>query len=114
MNSYKVCIAVLLALRNSLGIFLTTILMVPVVSVIHRVFDGTLDVNWRLMLIVSSILTSLFFAFWLVTQLLEFATEGSREHQGRLVFPAAMRVRGLYLVGIMLGISIMVGMYSEG
>jgi Na+/melibiose symporter-like transporter len=81
MNSSNVRLAVFFALRNSLGIFVTTILLMPVVAVVHRMFDGNWYVNWRLMLSVSGILTSLFFAFWLVTQLLEVSAEETRERQ---------------------------------
>lgn len=102
------------ALRNSLGIFVTTILMVPAVSVVHRVFDGTWYVNWRLMLSVSGVLTSIFFVFWLVTQLFESAAEEVRERQMQFVFPGAMWVRGIYLTTIAMGIVIMVGTYREG
>lgn len=64
MTPSNVRIAALLALRDNLGICATTILMVPAVSIVHRVFDATWYVNWRLMLTISGILTALFFAFF--------------------------------------------------
>jgi len=110
MDSYNFRAAALLAAR----IFLTTVLMVPLVSVINRVFRGTWAVNWRLMLSVYAVLVSLGLAFWLVTQFLERVTTEDRARNGVLVFPAAIWLRGVYLVGILLGITIIVGMYREG
>jgi hypothetical protein len=114
MDSYKVRAAALLAVRNSLGIFLVAIAMVPVSSAIHRVFDGTWDVNWRLTFSVSGILTLIFFVFWFITQLLDYAMQEARERNERLVFPVAVWLRGIYLAGILFGMTIIVGMYREG
>ncbi len=106
MDSYKVRAAALLAIRNSLGMFLAAVAMLPVVSVINRVFNGTWQANWRLTLVVSAILTLIFFAFWFITQLLDDATQAARKLNERLVFPAVMWMRGVYLMGILLGITI--------
>jgi hypothetical protein len=114
LNSSKVCLAARFALRNSLGIIVTTILMVPAISVIHRVFDKTWYVNWRLMVSISAILTILFFTLFFVTQILEFSTEERREQTKQLVFPGVMWLRGIYLAAIAMGIVLIVGMYKEG
>jgi hypothetical protein len=114
MFSVKVRFAGLTALRSSLGIFLTALLTVPFASFMHRMFDGSWYVDWRLMLSVSGILTLCFFSFSFVTQLLEFQTSESRERRGRLVFPGLVWIRGVYLGGIVLGITLMVGTYREG
>jgi hypothetical protein len=83
-------------------------------SVINRFFSGTWYVNWRLMLTVSAILTFLFFVFFFVTELLEFATEKARERQLRFVFPAVMWLRGVYLGSILAGFIMMIGECREG
>lgn len=87
MTPSKVRFAALLALRNSLGIFVTAILMVPVVAIINRVFDGTWYVDWRLMLTISGILTALFFTFFFLAQVFEFSTHEQRELNRQLTFP---------------------------
>jgi hypothetical protein len=114
IDSSKVRLAARFALRNSLSIIVTTILMVPAISVIHRIFDETWYVNWRLMVSISAILTTLFFAFLFVTQLLEFSTEERREQTTQLAVPGVMWLRGIYLAVIAMGIVLMVGTYKEG
>jgi hypothetical protein len=110
----QVRFAALLALRKSIRIILTTLLLVPTSSVINRIFSGTWYVNWRLMVTVSAILTFLVFVFFFVTELLEFATEEARERQLRFIFPAVMWLRGIYLVSILMGFTVMAGEYREG
>jgi hypothetical protein len=114
MESFKVRIAAISALRSSLGILLTTAAMVPILSALHRVFDGTWYVNWPLMLSVSGILTGCFFSFFFITQLLEFSAASKREREGQSIFPGVMWFRGICLLGILMGFTIMVGMYREG
>jgi hypothetical protein len=114
MPSSHVRLAALLALRNSIGVILTTLALVPVISIINRIFDGTWHVNWRLMLAVSGLLTAVFFAFCFITQLLEFASEETRERQLLFVFAGIMWVRGIYLAGIVLGFVLAAGTYKEG
>lgn len=109
----QVRFAALLALRNSIGIILTTILLVPATSIINRIFSGTWYVNWRLMITVSAILTGLVFIFFFVTELLEFAMEDVRERQLRFAFPAVMWLRAAYLGSILMGFIITVGEYRE-
>lgn len=111
--SSKVRFAAFLALRNSLGIFITALLLVPVDSIINRIFDGSWNVNWRLMLVVSGILTGVFFAFFFIAQVLEFWTHGDRELNGQVVFPAVMWLRGIYLAGILMGLWLMIWSYRE-
>jgi hypothetical protein len=114
MTRSEVRFAALLALKNSLGILITAILLVPVDSIINRVFDGTWHVNWRLMLTASGILTLLFFSFFFLAQVLEASTHEHRERTRQLVFPAVMWLRGIYLMGIVMGLCVMVGEYHEG
>jgi hypothetical protein len=114
MTQFEVRVAALLALRNSIGILIATMLLVPVDSVINRIFDGTWYVNWRLMLTVSGILTVLFFSFFFLAQVLEASTHGHRERTRKLVFPAVMWLRGIYLIAIVMGLCVMVGEYHEG
>jgi hypothetical protein len=114
MESFKVRLAAISALRSSFIILLTTIVMVPVFSIINRAFDGTWYVNWPLMLSVSGILTGCFFSFFFVVQLLEFSTASRRERDRQLIFPGVMWVRGIYLLGILMGFTLMVGTYREG
>jgi hypothetical protein len=114
MESFKVRIAAISALRSSLGILLTTIAMVPALSIIHRVFNGTWYVNWPLMLSVSGILTGCFFSFFFIAQLLEISTASRREWDRQLIFPGVMWVRGIYLLSILMEFTIMVGTYKEG
>jgi hypothetical protein len=106
--------ASLAALRKSIGIILTTLLLIPPSSVINRIFSATWYVNWRLMVTVSAILPFLVFTFFFVTELLEFATEEARERQLRFVFPGAMWLRGIYLGAILMGFTAMAGEYKEG
>lgn len=110
MNSNNFRTPVFIAAR----FFISTAVVVSVVSVINKFFHGTWYVNWRIALSVSAILTLLLLAFWLVTQFLERVTAEARERNECLVFPAAMWLRGVYLVGILLGITIIWGMYREG
>jgi len=114
MFSPKVRFAALSALRSSLRIFLTALLVVPFASLMHRVFDGSWYVDWRLMLWLSGLLTMGFFCFSSFTQLLEFEAAESRERRGLLVFPGLVWIRGLYLGVILLGIITGVGTYREG
>jgi hypothetical protein len=88
--------------------------MIPALSLINRVFDAACHVNWRLMLWVSSILTGCFFSFFFITDLLEFSAEASRERNMQSIFPAVMWLRGIYLLSIAMGFTIMIGMYREG
>ena len=102
------------AFRSSIGIIVAALALIPVMSVINRIFDGTWHVEWRLMLFISGVLAFVFFAFFFVTQLLEFASEEMREHQLHFVFPGAMLVRGIYLGAIVMGAVLVVGTYKEG
>jgi hypothetical protein len=114
MTSSQVRFAARFALRNSVGIIVTTIVLVPLFSIINRLFDGTWYVNWRLMASVSAVLTFLIFAFFFAAQLLESSSEESRERQSQLFFPGVMWVRGLYLMSIVMGLGLMAGTYKEG
>jgi lipid-A-disaccharide synthase-like uncharacterized protein len=114
MDSTKIRSAALLALRTSLPVFIIVVLMVPLASIMNRVFDGTWSVNWRLMLTVSGILTGIIFAFLFFVQLLESSAKEHRRLAQRMVFPAAMWLSGLYLACIVLGFVLMAGTYSEG
>ncbi len=49
MTPSEVRFAALLAVRSSVVILITAMLLVPVGSIINRVFAGTWYVNWRLM-----------------------------------------------------------------
>jgi hypothetical protein len=114
MSSTKIRSAAVLALRTSLRIFISLVLIVPLASIMNRVFDGTWSVDWRLMLTVSGILTGCVFAFLLLAQVLESYAKEHRRLAQRMVFPAAMWLRGLYLTCILMGFGLMVGTYSEG
>jgi len=114
MSSTKIRSAEWVALRISLLTFGGTVLMLPLFSVVGRVFDGTWSVPWRMMLTVSGILAGLIFAFLFLAQVFEFSAKTYRERNARLVFPAAMWLRGLYLVSIVMGLGLMAGTYSEG
>jgi hypothetical protein len=114
VESSRLRLALNAALRRSIGIFLTTVFLIPALSLINRIFDATWHVNWRLMLWVSSILTGCFFSFFFITDLLEFSAEASRERNRQSIFPAVMWLRGVYLVCIAMGFTTMVGVYREG
>jgi hypothetical protein len=114
MNSTNIRSAAVLALRTSLPAFLSAIAVVPLASIMNRVFHGTWSVNWRLMLTVSGILTGIIFAFLFFAQLLEYSAKEQRRITQRMVFPAAMWLRGLYLACIALSFVLMAGTYSEG
>ena len=114
LTSTKTRSAAWVALRISLLTFGSTVLMLPLFSVFRRVFDGTWSVPWRMMLTVSGILAGLIFAFLFLAQVFELSAQDYRERNARLVFPAAMWLRGLYLVSIVMGLGLMAGTYSEG
>jgi hypothetical protein len=61
------------------------------------------------MLSISGILTGCFFSFFFITQLLEFSATSKREREGQLIFPGVMWLRGVYLLAILMGFTIMVG-----
>lgn len=114
MNSVKIRSAARLAFRISLPVFISAMLMLPLIAVVNRIFDGKWSVPWRMALILSSILTGLVFAFLFFAQVLESYAKEHRRHAQRMVFPAAMWLRGLYLACIVMGLGLMVGTYSEG
>jgi hypothetical protein len=114
MDSAKIRSAARLALRISLPVFISAMLMLPLIAVVNRIFDGTWSVRWRLTLIVSAILTGLVFVFLFLAQVLESFAKEHRRLAQRMVFPAAMWLRGLYLTCIVMGLGLMVGTYSEG
>jgi hypothetical protein len=114
MISTRYRLAALLALKRGVLILLTTGLMIAVKSLLNRLFDGTWAVNWRAVLAVASILAVLFFLFFLVTGVLEVRREEKSERNLNKEFPAAMWLRGIYLVGIVIGLVCAVGMYREG
>jgi hypothetical protein len=114
MDSMKMRSAAALALRTSLPILVTAVLALPLVSVVNRAFDGTWTVAWRPALLVSAILTVLVFAFFFLAQVLEFSAQMHRERGLKFLFPAAMWLRGLYLVSIVMGLGMMAGTYFEG
>jgi hypothetical protein len=113
MSSTKTRSAAWVALRISLLTFGSTVLMLPLFSVVRRVFDGTWSVPWRMMLTVSGILAGVIFAFLFLAQAFEVSAQNYRERNARLVFPAAMWLRGLYLVSIVMGFGLMAGSYFE-
>jgi hypothetical protein len=106
--------AALLAVRNSIGIFLAAIAMIPVLSVVHRISYHTWYVDWVLLLKVNGALSALVFCFYFSAQVLEEQAAENRERTNRLVFPAAMWLRGIYLACMAIGIVATVGMYREG
>jgi hypothetical protein len=114
MSSTKIRSAALAALRISLLIFGSGVLMLLLFSAVRRVLDGTWSVAWRPALIVSGILTGLFFTFFFLAQVLEFTGQVHRERDLKFVFPAAMWLRGLYFGSIVMGIWLMAGTYFEG
>jgi hypothetical protein len=54
------------------------------------------------------------FFFFFITDLLEFSAEASRERNRQSIFPAVMWLRGIYLLSIAMGFTIMIRMYREG
>ncbi len=114
MDSSKIRSAAVLALRITVPVFVSAIILVPLVSIISRVFNGTWSVPWRMTLILSSILTGFVFAFLFLAQVLETYAKDHRRLAQRMVFPAAMWLRGLYLACIVMGLGLMVGTNSEG
>lgn len=114
LNSSKVHLAAISALRYSLGVFLTTVCMIPIVLIAHRVFDGSWYANWRGMLSVSGVLTVCCFTFFFGTRILEFSAASRRNRSSQLIFPGAVWLRGIYLLVIVMGTAIMVGTYKEG
>jgi hypothetical protein len=114
MDSSKIRSAARLALRISLPTFVSAMLMLPLIAVVNRIFNGTWSVPWRMMLILSSILTGLVLTFLFLAQVLESFAKEQRRLAQRMVFPAAMWLRGLYLTCIVMGFGLMAGTYSEG
>jgi hypothetical protein len=114
MDPSKIRSAARLALRISLPTFVSAMLLLPLIAVVNRIFDGTWSVPWRMALILSSILTGLVFAFLFLAQILESYAKEHRRHAQRMVFPAAMWLRGLCLTCIVMGFGLMAGTYSEG
>ncbi len=114
MDRTKLRLAAILALRNSIGILLTAIVLLPALSILNRIFDRTWNVDWRSILAVSSILTGCVFSFFFITQLLEFWAAEKRQASNRFVFPGAMWIRGICLLCIVLGVVLAVGTYREG
>jgi hypothetical protein len=114
MSSTKIRSAAWAALRISLLIFGSAVLMLPLFSVVRSVFDGTWSVPWRMMLTVSGILAGLIFAFSFLAQVFEVSAQNYRERNARLVFPAAMWLRGVCLGSIVMALGLMAGTYSEG
>jgi hypothetical protein len=114
VESSRLRIAASSAFRSSIGILLTTVVVVPALSLINRIFDGTWHVHWGLMLLVSSILTGCFFSFFFITELLEFSAAANRARNRQAIFPVVMWLRGIYLLSMTMGFTIMVGMYREG
>src|SRR5271169_901065 len=104
MNWTKLRVAAILALRNSIGILLAAIVLLPAISILNRIFDGTWNVDWRSMLGVSSILTGCVFSFFFIAELLEFWTAEKREESNRSVFPGVMWIRAICLLCIVIGI----------
>ncbi len=114
MNTTKIRASAILALRISLPVFVSTILVAPLIAIVNRIFDAAWSVRWRLALILSAILTGLVLAFVFFAQILESFAKERRSIAQRMVFPAAMWLRGLYLACIVMGLGLMVGTYSEG
>jgi hypothetical protein len=114
MNTTKIRASAIFALRISLRVLVSALLMLPLIAVVNRIFDGTWSVPLRMTLILSSILTGLVFAFLFLAQVLESFAKEHRRLAQRMVFPAAMWLRGLYLTCIVMGFGLMVGTYSEG
>ena len=114
MDSSKIRAAALHALRISLPTFVSAILMLPLIAVVNRIFDGKWSVPWRMALILSGILTGIVFAFLFLAHVLESYAKEHRRLAQRMVFPAAMWLRGLYLACIVMGFGLMAGTYSEG
>jgi hypothetical protein len=106
--------AAIQAFVSSIRIVLTAVILLPVLSGINRLFEGTWRVNWRVTLTVAGILTVLWFGFLFISQLLEDFTQEKREESGRLILPGAMWLRGVCIGCMMLGIAVMLGTYREG
>lgn len=114
VGSAQVRGAALAAVKVGTGIIFTTLLLIPILSTVNRIFEGTWYLNWRLMISVSAVLAFLIFAFVFVTKLLEMTSEDARERHSRLVFPAMVWLRSIYFGSIVLGLVIMVGTFLEG
>lgn len=114
MRSSYARIAFTSAFRISLVILFTSAVTIPVAIILGRIFHGTWPQNWAVIFGVPATLTALIFAFLFATQWLELVTEQARERQRRLVFPAEMWLRGLYLSCIVMSWIMMIGMYREG
>lgn len=114
MNSLKIRAAASRALRISLRVFVRAIFVVPLIAVVNRIFDGKWSAPWRLALTATGIITVVVFVFLLLTQVLESYARERRSLAQRMIFPAAMWLRGLYLACIVMGFGLMVGTYSEG
>src|SRR5271163_3610595 len=114
MNAERLRPAAILALRHSLVIFVLAMVIIPFRSLMNRIFDHTWYVNWLAVVEVSGILTMIFICFHFFAQLLEMGMADRRARGNRLVFSAAMWLRGTYLFCIIMGVGLPVGMYREG
>ncbi len=114
MESSNIRTAAISAFRNSLPIFLATVAIIPAISIFRRVFDDTWYVNWSSMLLVSGILTGCFFAFFLIAQTPDLSPTTKREHERPSDFPAVKWLRGVYLLGVLIGFALMIGIYKGG
>jgi hypothetical protein len=114
VESSRIRLAAIKALRICLGILLTVVLLVAVDLIVRLVFHVRWLASLRLAILSSGIVTGCVFLFFFLAELLEDSAAARREHSQSLVFPAVMWLRGVYLSAIVMGFTIMVGMYREG
>ncbi|MBS1842036.1 MAG: hypothetical protein JSS69_01880 [Acidobacteria bacterium] len=114
MKTSKTRSAAVSALKLSLRVILTAVLVIPFVSLVNRAFGRAWAVNWRELLLIWGILAACIFLFVFVTGLLEFSAALRHRRNKDLIFPGVMWIRGVCLMGIALGLILMVAMYREG
>jgi hypothetical protein len=100
--------------RVALQILVTVALLIPVGSVLNRVFEGTWYVDWRLMLSVGAILAGALLIFFAITDVVDSHSRAKQIHGQRIVFVGVTWIRCTNAAAILMGIAISVGSYREG
>lgn len=101
------------AALSSLQILLTALLIVPVASLLNRLFRGTWRIDWMMLLIVPAIISAIWFLGVFVSSFADLRAEEHREQQDLPVFPANNFIRGVFVGGALLAVALSWGLYRE-
>jgi hypothetical protein len=102
------------AFRAALILAIYTVIMIPVRSLIDSILHQQIELKWKEPVLVGGILTAVWFVAEFLSTLCDLLRHDRIQAASLPSFPAGSFIAGLYGFTLIMSLSMMIGMYSEG